>query len=62
MVLGLGAFLFFSSFMSELKPVFRQASEESLVDIANLLAEIAASEVNDGLINDGAFSAAVQRF
>ncbi|MCK5479164.1 MAG: two-component system sensor histidine kinase CreC, partial [Methylococcales bacterium] len=62
MVIGLGAYLFFASFMTELRPVFRQASEESLVDIANLLAEIASTEVHSGYINNGNFSTAVQHF
>ncbi len=62
MVIGIGAYLFFSTFMSELKPGFRQVSEESLVDIANLLAEIASAEMNDGLTANGDFSSAVQRF
>lgn len=62
MVIGLGAYLFFASFMTELRPVFRQASEESLVDIANLLAEIASTEVHSNYINNGNFSAAVQHF
>ncbi len=48
--------------MTELKPGFRQVSEESLVDIANLLAEIAAIEINNGEISHGNFSAAIQRF
>lgn len=62
LVIGFAAYLFFSSFMTELKPGFRQVSEESLVDIANLLAEVAAREINNGQINNGNFSAAIQRF
>ncbi len=62
LLIGIGATLFFSSFMTELKPGFRKASEESLVDIANLLAEIAAKEVGTGDINNGLFSSAVQHF
>jgi two-component system sensor histidine kinase CreC len=62
LVFGFAAYLFFSSFMTELKPGFRQVSEESLVDIANLLAEIAAIEINNGQINHGNFSTAIQRF
>lgn len=62
MVIGLGAYLFFSSFMTELKPGIRQASEESLVDTANLLAEIASNEINNGFNRHGVFAAAVQRF
>lgn len=62
LLIGLAAFLFFSSFMTELKPGFRQVSEESLVDISNLLAEIATKEISNGQINQGDFSAAIQRF
>ncbi len=47
LVLGLGGYLFFSSFMQEIKPGLRQSAEESLVDIANLLAELAAEEVKN---------------
>jgi two-component system sensor histidine kinase CreC len=62
LIIGLGAYLFFVSFMEELKPVFRQSSEESLVDTANLLAELVAPEMAGGNLSDGRFAAAVDAF
>lgn len=62
LIIGLGAYLFFTSFMRELEPGFRQSTEESLIDVANLLAEMVNSEVEEGIINSGAFATAFTHF
>lgn len=59
LVVGLAAWFVLYTFVKESEPSIRQATEESLVDSANLLAELAASELAAGQINDGAFATAV---
>jgi two-component system sensor histidine kinase CreC len=39
--------------LDEVKPAVRQSTEETLVDIANLLAEIVASDLRDGRLQQG---------
>lgn len=48
--------------LEELKPAHRQATEESMVDAANLLAEIARPEFVGGNISNGSFDSAFQAF
>ena len=62
LVLGLGGYLFFSSFMQEIKPGLRQSAEESLVDIAHLLAELVAEDLKNNNIDAGQLAAAVRAF
>ncbi len=67
LVVGLAAWFVLYIFVEESEPSIRQATEESLVDSANLLAELAAGElaanvatsVTTQQINDGPFAAAV---
>jgi two-component system sensor histidine kinase CreC len=59
LVVGLAAWFVLYTFVQESEPSIRQATEESLVDSANLLAELAAGELSAGRINDGAFATAV---
>jgi two-component system, OmpR family, sensor histidine kinase CreC len=59
LVVGLAAWFVLYTFVKESEPSIRQATEESLVDSANLLAELAAGELAAGRINDGAFATAV---
>ena len=59
LVVGLAAWFVLYTFVQESEPSIRQATEESLVDSANLLAELAAGEFAAGRINDGAFATAV---
>lgn len=47
--------------VEEVKPGVRQAMEASLVDTANLLAELAAADMAAGRLGDGPFHAAVAR-
>jgi len=59
LVVGLAAWFVLYTFVKESEPSIRQATEESLVDSANLLAELAAGELAAGRIDDGAFATAV---
>lgn len=59
LVVGLAAWFVLYTFVKESEPSIRQATEESLVDSANLLAELAAGELAAGRIEDGAFAKAV---
>ncbi len=62
LIIGFAAYLFFATFITELKPGFRQSTEESLVDIANLLATLVSSEVQSGNIENGHFAESVKAF
>lgn len=59
LIVGLAAWFLVSIFAREVEPGVRQATEEVLVDTANLLAELAADELAAGTIGDGRFAAAV---
>lgn len=61
-VLGISAYFFLNLFVKEIQPGVRQAMEETMVDTANLLAEIAAPEVASGRIQNGFFALALQQF
>lgn len=60
LVVGLAAWFVLNIFSQEIAPGIRQATEETLVDSANLLAEIAAPELAAGTINTGKFAAAIR--
>ena len=62
LIIGIGFYLLFFSFMQSLKPGFRQSTEESLVDFAHLLAEIVSTEVANRTQDSGNFAAAMQQF
>lgn len=49
-------------FRREIDPGVRKAMESSLVDMANLLAELAAEELEDGRLSTGTFAQAVRRY
>ena len=59
LIIGCGALLFFMVFMDSLKPGFRQSTEDTLVDTANLLAEIVAVETYQQVVDTGEFAAAM---
>lgn len=61
LIVGLAAWFLVSIFARELEPGVRQATEETLVDSANLLAELAADELHAGNIGHGQFAQAVAR-
>jgi len=59
LIVGLAAYVMLNVFRQEVKPGVRQAMEETLVDTANILAELAASDLKAGRIADGPFARAV---
>jgi two-component system, OmpR family, sensor histidine kinase CreC len=59
LIVGIGAYFLLNTVVSELKPGVRQSTEETLVDIANLLAEIVKDEVKNGTINNGRFAQSI---
>jgi len=61
LIAGVAAFFVMRVFVNEVKPGVRQAIEATLVDSANLLAEMAAPELASGHIADGTFAAQLAR-
>ena len=59
-VLGLTAWFVLSTVTDEIGPGLRQAREETQVDTAHLLAELAAPDLANGRITDGHFNDALQ--
>lgn len=59
LVVGIGAYFVINTLMEELKPGVRQSMEDTLVDTANLLAEIAQPEIKQGTIANGNFARSV---
>lgn len=62
LIVGLGAYFLLRIFMNELKPGVRQSTEETLVDTANLLAELVKEEIKAGTIAEGRWKAAVDAY
>lgn len=56
LIVGLAAFFVMRVFVDEVKPGVRQAMESSLVDSANSLAVLAAQDLREGRIANGAFA------
>ncbi|HEL4257834.1 two-component system sensor histidine kinase CreC [Stenotrophomonas maltophilia] len=56
LIVGIAAFFVMRVFVNEVKPGVRQAMESTLVDAANVLAEMAAADVKAGTINSGSFT------
>ncbi|GAB2500706.1 two-component system sensor histidine kinase CreC [Pseudoxanthomonas sangjuensis] len=61
LIVGLAAFFVMRVFVNEVKPGVRQSIESTLVDTANLLAELAADDMESGHIADGRFAARVAK-
>ena len=61
-IVALGVFFLMNLFVKELKPGVRRTTEETLVDTANLLAEIVKDEVKAGTIADGPWKRAVDAY
>jgi len=55
LIVGLGVYFSLNIFGKELKPAFRQATEDTLIDTANLLAVLVRDDLLDGGIADGRF-------
>jgi len=62
LIIVLGGWLFFNEFSKVVRPGLRQSLEESLVDTANLLAELVAREVVEGRITQGEFAQGMARY
>jgi two-component system sensor histidine kinase CreC len=60
LVVGLAAWFVLNTFTRETEPGIRQATEETLVDTAHVLAEMAALELSASRIRQGAFSDALR--
>jgi len=56
LITGIAAFFVMRVFVNEVKPGVRQAMESTLVDAANVLAEMAAADVKAGTIGNGSFT------
>jgi len=60
LIVGLAAWFVLNTFTRETEPGIRQATEETLVDTAHVLAEMAALELAAGRINQGSFADAIR--
>lgn len=61
-ILGGASYLLLNVFMSELKPGVRQSTEDTLVDMSNLLAEVVREDLIHQRLSDSAFSESIERF
>lgn len=61
LIVGLAAWFVLNFAVREVEPGVRQAAEDTMVDMANLLAEQAADDVSAGHISTGRFANAVKR-
>ena len=59
LIVALAAVLLAQVFVQQIKPGVRQAMEDTLIDTANLLAELAAADIKAGTLAEGRFAAAV---
>ncbi|WP_411850384.1 two-component system sensor histidine kinase CreC [Stenotrophomonas sp. LGBM10] len=55
LIVGIAAFFVMRIFVNEVKPGVRQAMESTLVDAANVLAEMAAADLKAGTLRNGTF-------
>ena len=62
LIVGLGAYFLMNIVMTELKPGVRKSTEETLIDTANLLAELVRDEVKNQTVARGRFSQAVDAY
>jgi two-component system, OmpR family, sensor histidine kinase CreC len=60
LIVGLAAYFILQVFVNQVKPGVRQSMESSLVDTANVLAQLAANDVRNGVITDGEFASAIK--
>jgi len=59
LIVGLAGFFVMRVFVNEVKPGVRQAMEDTLVDTANALAELATPDMRSGRIGAGQFASSV---
>ena len=62
LLVGLAAWFVLNVFVDEVKPGVRQAMEDTLVDTANVLAELAANDVKTGTIQTGNFAQSLIKY
>ena len=62
LLVGLAAWFVLTIFVDEVKPGVRQAMEDTLVDTANVLAEMAANDVKTGTIQTGNFAKSIAQY
>ncbi|MFZ6645427.1 two-component system sensor histidine kinase CreC [Undibacterium sp. TJN25] len=62
LIVGLATLVVQQVFLKEVKPAVRQAMEATLVDTANILAELAANDMKNGHIADGEFAAHIREY
>ncbi len=62
LVVAIAGLFLLKSVRDELRPAVRQSMEETMVEAANLLAEIVEKDVQEGTVSTGNFSHAVQDF
>lgn len=62
LVVGLGLVFLMNVFVEELKPGVRQSTEETLVDTANVLAELVKDDLKGGTVASGAWARAVDAY
>lgn len=60
LIVGLAAYFILQVFVNQVKPGVRQSMESSLVDTANVLAQLATYDVKNGVIGNGEFAAAIR--
>jgi two-component system, OmpR family, sensor histidine kinase CreC len=61
-LVGLAAWFVLTIFVDEVKPGVRQAMEDTLVDTANVLAELAANDVKNGNIANSNFAQSLAQY
>ena len=62
LIVGLGVYFSLNILGVEIKPAFRQATEETLIDTAHLLAVLAQDELIHGRLADGRFQARLAEY
>ncbi|MGB1239827.1 MAG: two-component system sensor histidine kinase CreC, partial [Pseudomonadales bacterium] len=61
-ILGIAVYMVLNVFMSEIKPGVRQSTEDTLVDMANLLAEVVRDDTRDNTLASSEFGDQITRF
>lgn len=61
LIVGLAGFFVMRVFVNEVKPGVRQSMEDTLIDTANVLAQLATRDLREGHIGSGEFATAVDR-
>ena len=61
LIVGLAGFFVMRVFVNEVKPGVRLSMEDTLIDTANVLAQLATRDLREGHIKDGEFAGAVNR-